>query len=97
MAHRQLTYISVDDLGSPQHSILGRIIQIDAKLLERKAGFMKVPKMDILLSIATELDSDGGRQDSVKEKQGNLSNKFDNEPLALGRELLQEVHGSPLP
>uniref|UniRef100_A0A0D6QZM7 polynucleotide adenylyltransferase n=1 Tax=Araucaria cunninghamii TaxID=56994 RepID=A0A0D6QZM7_ARACU len=102
LAHRKLTDIKIDNLISSQHSILGQIIRVDAKLLERKAVLMKIHCIDISLSIASnraidsksDLDGDGIRQDSLIENQGNLLNRWqllDDEPLPRGGELSEDV------
>eukprot|EP01018_Ginkgo_biloba_P003375 Gb_02324 [translate_table: standard] len=104
MAHRLLTDIENDDLVSSQYTILGRIVRVDKKLLERKAGCMEVPRLDNFLSIAShravkyDSDSDGIMLHPLIEKQGKFLKRWqlcDDEPLPRGGEFSREVHGQP--
>ncbi|KAH9323182.1 hypothetical protein KI387_017821, partial [Taxus chinensis] len=95
MAYRKLTDFYVNDFVPSQHSILGRIIRIDAKLLERKAGFMRGPQLDVFLSIASN-HANGILLHPHTENRGTLLNRWqlcDDEPLPRGGNLFEGVHG----
>ncbi|XP_057838060.2 uncharacterized protein LOC131048186 isoform X2 [Cryptomeria japonica] len=95
MAFRKLTDTYIDDLISSQNSILGRIIKIDAKLLERVGRLTKSPQLDAFLATASDhalryksnSDADETALHPVMKNQGSLLNRWqlcDDEPLPRG-------------